>query len=123
MGEWAAQWNWYWEIRAMHLEAASLYLIQAGTGWKPLASNSSSLVSVKLLAASDQFLMDIYPQHKATFTAGIKLQPHSRLQRRGEVRMRCRWSSFLPLEEFLVVREELCRQRGVAKTPLLDNMH
>lgn len=83
----------------MHLEAANLYLIQASTGWKPLASNSSSLVFVKLLAASVQFLGDIYPQHKATFTAVIKLQPCSQSQQRGEGRMRWRHSPFLPLEE------------------------
>lgn len=88
----------------MHLQAANLYLIQASTGWKPLASNSSSLVFVKLLAASVQFLVNIYPQHKATFTAGMKLQPRSQSQQRGEVRMRRR--SLLPLGESPTVREE-----------------
>lgn len=105
----------------MHLEAANLYLIQASTGWKPLASNSSALAFVKPLVASVRFLVDVYPQHEAAFTAGIKLQPRSQSQQRGKVRMRWRRSSFLPLEESSVVKEEARRQRGMGKTPLLDN--
>lgn len=90
----------------MHLEAANLYLIQASTGWKPLTSSSSLLVFAKLLAASALFLAEIYPQHKATFTAGIKLQPCSYSQQRGEVRTRWRHSSLLPSEGSPLVREE-----------------
>ena len=107
----------------MHLEAANLYLIQASTGWKPLASNSSFLVFVKLLVALTQFLVEIYPQHKATFAAGIKLQSRSHSQQRGEVRMTWRRSSFLSLEESPVVREEARRRSSVGKMPLLVNVH
>lgn len=93
----------------MHLEAANLYLIQDSTVWKPLASNSSSLAFVKLLVASAPLLVGIHPQHKATFTAGMKLRPYSWSQQKGEVRMRGRRSTFLPLEESPVVMDEACK--------------
>lgn len=66
----------------MYLEFSSLYLIQASTSWKPLASNSSSVLSVKFLAASALFLGDMYPQHKATFKDDTQLQLCSQLQQR-----------------------------------------